>query len=719
MFGGVFTPSILTIICVVLFLRTGWLVGNCGLWGALLIIAIAHTVTVATGLSISSITTNIRIGAGGAYSIIAKSLGLEMGGSIGIPLYLSQAISAAFYIAGFTEAFIHLFPADHPQNQAFVSFIENTHTVSYPQAVALITWALMTSIAYIGAHWAVRFHYIIMVAIGVSLVSFFFGKYPGDIQPLPWGRFESSPVAPENFWTAFAIFFPAVTGIMAGVSMSGDLKKPKTAIPIGTMLAIGVGFLFYVGGAIAYGFKADSGTLLSNYSIMYDTSLLSWTFYMGVFAATLSSALGSIVAAPRVLYALGKHGVIPYSRVFSTKSITGQPRNAVLLTGAISVIFVLTGDLNSIAQLLTMFFLITYGMVNLVTFIEQGIGIASFRPSFKVPVWVPLYGTLSCVFIMFLISPIAGVIAILITSGLYFLLARAHLKARWGDVRSGLFCSIAGWAAQQAVHLPQSEKSWRPDLLLPLKEPKESPAVVRFARDLIYPSGSVIAFSVTDQDRRKKLEELDSVLEPIRKDKMFFLSAVVEGDDFVRETRVIIQLLNEAFFRPNVLMITMSDDPAKDGKIHEIINSAVEEDMGIAVLKRHPKLGFKNRKVINLILRDRSPNKNLAILLALQLHRNWDAARINLVSLAGDEKDHETQTGFFKGLIEEARLPYGTSLNVQYGQFPADLENMPECDIAIFGIGKEISTEQIRTIYSASKVSCLFIRDSGYESAYA
>ena len=702
-FGGVFTPSVLTIIGVVLFLRTGWLVGNSGLLGALIIIGIAHTVTIATGLSISSISTNIRIGAGGVYSIIARSLGLEIGGAIGIPLYLSQSISVAFYIAGFTEAWISLFPSHEP-----------LRTV-----IALVTWFILTVISYIGAHWALRFQYLIMAAIAVSLISFFGGNYPVTEAPDLWGRFE----APSSFWVTFAIFFPAVTGIMSGVSMSGDLKNPKTALPLGTMLAILVGLVIYVGAAFAYAYKGTSGELVAESDIMVRTSLLGWTFYAGVFAATLSSALGTLVAAPRTLYALGEHGVVPLSGYFARSSATGQPRNAVLFTGIVSFGFVIAGTLDTIAQLLTMFFLITYGMVNLVTFIEQGTGIVSFRPSFRIPLFVPLYGAVACIVIMFIINPLAGLLSVMVVAGIYVALIRIGLRAKWGDVRSGLFSTIAAWAARQAVHLPRYDKSWTPDLLIPIEEPEESTILVNFARDICHPGGSVIAFSVTNEDHHKKLVELDKILEPIRKDKLFFISSVVEGVDFVEKAKTIIQLLRETFFRPNVLLITLSDSDEKDAKIHEMVEAAIDEHMGLAILKLHPKTSLGNRRVINLFLRDRSPNKNLAILLALQLKRNWGAfslnTKINLVSLAGDEHDYSTQTEFFNRLIEEARMPLSTEVNPIFGKFPDDLDKIPECDLAIFGLAEKVTTEQIREIYRKCGVSCLFIRDSGFESAFA
>ena len=114
-FAGVFTPDVLTILGVIMYLRLGWVVGNAGMLGAIVIILLAKSITLCTGLAMSSMTTNIKIGAGGAYSIISKSLGLEAGGSIGIPFYISQTLAAALYIVGFTEGWLLLFPSHDPR----------------------------------------------------------------------------------------------------------------------------------------------------------------------------------------------------------------------------------------------------------------------------------------------------------------------------------------------------------------------------------------------------------------------------------------------------------------------------------------------------------------------------------------------------------------------------------------------------------------------------
>ncbi len=194
-FGGVFTPSTLTILGVILFLRAGWVVGNVGLLGAVAIIIISHIISLATGLSLSAIATSMDVRAGGNYYMISSTLGLEIGGSIGIPLYLSQALSLAFYTIGFTEGFRWLFP--------------QFNTV----IIASSTCIVLTIIAMISADWAIKVQYVILAILGLSLFSFFSSR-TGAQHPI--ALFNTSGV---GFWSVFAIFFPAVTGLEVGVSM--------------------------------------------------------------------------------------------------------------------------------------------------------------------------------------------------------------------------------------------------------------------------------------------------------------------------------------------------------------------------------------------------------------------------------------------------------------------------------------------------------------------
>ncbi|MFB6374026.1 MAG: Na-K-Cl cotransporter, partial [Bradymonadaceae bacterium] len=163
-FGGVFTPTVLTLLGVIMYLRLGWVVGNAGLLGGLLIILLAFGITAATGLAMSSLTTNIRIGAGGAYAIIAQSLGLEVGGSLGIPRYISQALAVTMYIFGFREGWLYIFP----EHSALV--------------VDLTLFGVLFTIAFISARAAIRVQYLIMAIIVGSLISVAVAAYQGSMQ---------------------------------------------------------------------------------------------------------------------------------------------------------------------------------------------------------------------------------------------------------------------------------------------------------------------------------------------------------------------------------------------------------------------------------------------------------------------------------------------------------------------------------------------------------
>ncbi|MBT8396498.1 MAG: Na-K-Cl cotransporter, partial [Gemmatimonadetes bacterium] len=224
-FGGVFTPSILTILGVIMYLRFGWVVGNVGLAGTFLIVTISTSITFLTALSISAIATDQRVRTGGAYYMISRSLGIEAGGAIGIPLFLAQGLSVALYTVGFAESVVEVFPM---LNQ---------------KVIGLLTTVAVAALAIRSTKAAIRAQFFIMGAIALSLLSLLFGHPVENTGPETAIQITQ---APENFWVVFAVFFPAVTGIMAGVNMSGDLENPGRSIPRGTFAAIGVGFLVYM-----------------------------------------------------------------------------------------------------------------------------------------------------------------------------------------------------------------------------------------------------------------------------------------------------------------------------------------------------------------------------------------------------------------------------------------------------------------------------------------
>ena len=692
-FGGVFTPTVLTILGVIMYLRLGWVVGNAGILGAIAIILLANTVTLCTALSMSSITTNIKIGAGGAYSILSRSLGLEAGGSIGIPLYISQSLSAALYIIGFTEGWLRIFP-NHNQ-----------------RLVYSITWFVLLAVSYISAKFAIKVQYIILVILGVSIVSFVFAGNAPTLEPVWIGSFEKA-----GFWEVFAVFFPAVTGIMAGANMSGDLKDPKKAIPLGTLSAIAVTLVVYLGLAALLGLFSETGDLLNNQMVMVDNSLWGWAVLAGILAATFSSALGSMLGAPRILQALAEQKTVPFHTYLAEKSQNNEPRKAIILTGIFIYLALLPGSLDTLAALITMFFLITYGMLNLVVFIQQSMKIISFRPTFKIHRLVPFLGAVGCLLIMFLINPIFSLVSIATIIALYVWLERKGLEADWGDIRGGMFLVLAERISRIAARFPRHQISWKPDLLIPVEDPKMWSGPLLFIRSVVYPSGSIFALTVKEQESEEANKDLIELMAPLQQEGVPVNTTVLEDSDFLHGAKLVIQTLKSGALRPNTLFLTLGSDEKMDGTLKSLIAHASRHHMGSVILVQHPRVAFGMQNNVNLWLRDKSPNWHLAMLIALQLQLNW-GGKINLITVAEHKKDKQRFLDFLEWICDQARLPAQTEFYVLVGTFQQALEEAPRGDINIFGLAENVSTEFLRKISTDARGSCLFVKDSGLESA--
>ena len=694
-FGGVFTPDVLTILGVIMYLRLGWVVGNAGLIGALAIILLAKSITICTGLSMSSITTNIKIGAGGAYSIISKSLGLEAGGSVGIPFYISQTLSAALYLVGFTEGWLLLFPNHNPM------------------IVSVSAWVALIVISAISTNFAIKFQYIILAIISISIISFFATPAPKLDTIVLIGGFEDA-----GFWSVFAVFFPAVTGIMAGSNLSGDLKDPRKSIPMGTLSAIGVTLVIYCSMAFMASYYIPMDVLRSNQMAIVEYSRIGFLVTLGILAATFSSALGSIIGAPRILQALAEQKTVPFSTIFKFKTKNNEPRSAFLFTGTIILIALIFGSLNTLATLITLFFLITYGMLNLVVFLQQSMQIISFRPTFKIPRFVSFFGAAGCVFIMFLINPVFSVVAIIIIILLYFWLTKKGLSSEWGDIRGGMFLVLAEKASRVAAKFPRHQIAWKPDLLIPIEDPKMWGGPLLFIRNICYPSGSIFAFSVKEVRTDENQLALDELMTPLKNENILVNSTVIEENDFLHGAKLVMQTLQAGAFRPNTLLLTLGNDNNKNKMISDLVNHASSHDLGVMVLKQHSRIAFGMQKDINLWLRDKSPNWHLAMLVTLQLQLNWEG-KINLVTVAKNENEKKYLYEFLEKLSDQTRLPAMTEFNVLTGNFKDALHQSPRADINLFGIGDDLPFEFMREAAELTKSSCLFLKDSGKESALA
>jgi len=701
-FEGVFTPTLLTILGVILFARLGWVVGNAGFIGAVSIILISNIITLATSLSASTMTTNIRIEAGGAYSIISKSLGLEAGGAIGISLYFAQTLSVALYVFGFAEAVRFAFPS--------LEF----------RSVLLFTWIFLWIISSISTRLAFRIQFFILALIALSLISFITGALEVETPQITLiGEF-----AEADFGKVYSIFFPAVTGILAGLGMSGDLKHPQKNIPRGLIGAIALSIVVYIGCAFLLDYSASPETLTQKLTWMLSAGKWQWLVVAGMMGATLSSGLGSIVSSPRLLQAMAVHRSVPLSRFLAFRTKKGEPITATFISSAIIGFALFYGSLDAIAPFITIFFLITYSTINLSLIIEQNIGIASFRPTFHIPKIIPIVGFISSTYMMFYIDFLSSLAALLVVAGLYIYLVKRGLKASWGDVRHGIFRAIVEWASRRLQLMPHTSKSWKPNVLIPIERLNIQEKHLNLISDIAYPGGSLHFFKVTKNKTKRNEEQLERLLSFFNRKEIYCDGFIVEADSFIRSAPAILETMSTNAIAPNSVFLTFDRKTKRGVRLQKFIEKSISNKYGLILLGYHNRKGCKKKKRINLWLRerspdwdiDKSPNWNLAILTAYRLASSWNG-KLNICMSIKKEEERKVAEGFLENLISTARLPLDTGITVLNYPFMEALAESPEADINIFGIGSKFHFMSLKKIFNKSGTSCLFIRDSGFESA--
>ncbi len=553
-FKGVFTPSILTILGVVMYLRFGWVLGQVGLPLTLLIVTLATAVTFLTGLSLTAIATNMRIGAGGAYFIISRSLGPEVGGAIGLPLFLAQALGIAFYVVGFAEAVtvvVDLAP-----------FLEWLPLAIAPErAVAVATLALLTVVAALSADLALKAQFLVMAAIVASLVSFFMGSAPAA----GLAAADTALSADVAFWTVFAVFFPAVTGIEAGIAMSGDLKNPSRALPLGTIGAIVTGYAVYLAIPIFLSrVVSDERLLLAHPLIMRDIARWGGLMVAGVWAASLSSAMGSLLGAPRTLQALARDGVIPrfLGRGYGEKR---DPRLATAVSFGVALAAILLGDLNLIAPVLTMFFLTSYGLINLSAGLEGMVGSPSWRPTFRLHWSVSLLGAAACLAGMVMIDAGATFLAGAVSGTVYYLLKRRNLRTQWGDMRYGILMLLARFSIDRLARRRPDERSWRPNVLAFSGSPEARPHLVALAQALArgpacLTLATIVPTSAWSASRGVSLQQ--SMADALRRRGMHALVKVFPADSLVEGLEGLIKGYGFGPIVPNTVLVGETGEEA-------------------------------------------------------------------------------------------------------------------------------------------------------------
>jgi amino acid transporter len=653
-FAGVFMPSILTILGIILFLRLGYVVGNSGLGRALVIIGIATAVSALTSLSLAAISTNMEVRGGGDYYLISRTLGIEFGGAIGIVLFLAQSVSVAFYAIGFGEA---------------VVAIAGLEGGRLTQLIAVGAVLVLFVLAWLGADAASRFQTAVLVILCVALASFYVGairEFDGSRLADGW----SGPPAALGIWTVFAVFFPAVTGFTQGVSMSGDLRDPGRSLPSGTFAAVGISTVVYISVAVLLAGTVTLSVLAEDATALRSTSLVPGLIDAGVIAATLSSAMASFLGAPRILQSLAGDRIFPLLGFFGRgHGPTNNPRRGVLFSLVIAIATIGLGSLNVIAPVVSMFFLISYGLLNYATYYEARAGSPSFRPRFRYfHPRLSLLGALTSFGAMVAINPPAGALALLVLFGIYAYLGRRSHPERWADASHSHYFMRAKQSIRLMAGESESSRNWRPQVLAFSADAARRKRLMRLAAWLEGSSGlsAVVEIvqgsgAVKREERLQRQRALRAEAEELGVDA----SLVVVAPDALEALPIIVQSYGVGPLRANAVLFGWPEQ-TDDGHLGDYV----------AMLRNIVRLGANVVSVSSDALRwnamsavrqeDRridvwwkdDDSGRLALLMAYLVTRTreWGKADIRLVATAEDPSHVTDRTAELAEMLEAARI---------------------------------------------------------------
>ncbi|OQY08608.1 MAG: hypothetical protein B6I28_04610, partial [Fusobacteriia bacterium 4572_132] len=485
----------------------------------------------------------------------------------------------------------------------------------------------------------------------------------------------------------------AVTGILAGVSMSGDLRNPRKNIPIGTFLAIGVTFLIYIFQMLWFEMKISKTELLSDTLILITKSKFSLFIILAIWAATLSSAIGSLVGAPRTMQALALDGVLPKFLGKGTGE-ANEPRVATIISFLIAFVFIVMGKLDFVAPIITMFFLNAYGAVNLVAGLETFVGNPSYRPIFKTPWYVSFIGAIGSYGVMFLINKYATMISLTVTFLIYLWLSEKKISRTWGDLRSGIWITIARFALLKIRFKDKNEsKNWKPDILVFSGNIHQRKNLIYLAKILSKGNGVITLLTyifgdIKNKIREKKIVECN-INRYLKRRKILAFSEVIVADNFKEAAKYTVQSNGIGILKPNTILIGFSKNIERRKDYVEFILENIHLRKNILILKYNDVLKYGNKNKIDIWWGGFQTNGKLMLLLAhlISINDDWRNVNIRLLSIVDDIQKSEEVKNKLGAILDEVRIKAKVKiLENEGGIHKLIKENSKDSDLVMLGL---------------------------------
>lgn len=640
-FAGVFTPSILTILGVIMYMRLGWVVGNAGLIGAIAIIIIAHVIAVTTGLSVSSIATDKKIGAGGIYYVLSRSMGIPIGGSIGIALYVGTAFSIALYLIGFAESF-----------NSFFGYGMSVNDFRITGTIALVA---ITALALISTSVALKSQFFILAAILISLLSIFLGTT--EFAPQSVSMFATKDSV--SLEVVFAIFFPAVTGFTAGIAMSGDLENPKKSIPVGTLAAIGVGLFVYIGLAIFFAYNVNDTILKTDYNFLMKIALFAPAVAAGIWGATLSSALGGILGGPRILQAMSMDKVTP--KIFGKgRGENNEPVNALFLVFIIAEAGILIGELDVIARVVSMFYLAAYGFINISYFLESWAN-PDFQPTFRIKRWIGLLGFIACFGVMFKLDMLAMIGAFALIGALYFGLQRKEVKIQSNDVWRSVWENVVNKGLKRIDDKVDPNTNWNPNIILFSGKSEHQSYLLELGKTVSGRTGMVTNFKlILDKEKNSKpLKKVDQTVIDENCKELGIFARQIKVDNIYTGITNIASTFGFSGVEPNTIMMGWPKGLENSEEYFKMTETLLHLDYNLLYLDFDKEAKFGTYKTVDLWWRE-TDSKNAEMMLNIArfiiASPKWNNTNIRVLFVNNNNVDIDLIKSKISALVDDLRV---------------------------------------------------------------
>ncbi|KAF5871683.1 putative cation chloride protein [Botrytis fragariae] len=516
MFSGVYVPTCLNVLSILMFLRFGFILGQSGLLGMIGMLVASYVINFITTFSLSAIASNGTVRGGGAYYLISRSLGPEFGGSIGLVFYLGFVFNTGMNAVGLIDCITLNFGADHG-NWAHILPETNWYCYLWSTVILVLCTLLCLAGSGIFARASNGLLVILFIAtlsiplstlvvspfesrsLGIEYTGISLQTLSGNLLPqLTKGAAGSQINGRETFQDLFGILFPATGGIFAGASMSGDLRSPSKAIPKGTVYGLITTFCLYTLVIVAMAATVTRSSFLRNTNVLQETNMSGLLILAGEVSTSLFSVLMGIIGSAKLLQAISRDSLLPGFAIFSqgTKK-ADEPTFAIIFTFIVTQ-FTMLGDLNQIASFVTMTYLMTFLVMNLACFLLSIGSAPNWRPSFHFFNWQTAFaGAILSGVAMFFVDGVyaTGCVGMLL---LLFLLIHYSVEPKsWGDVSQSL---IYHQIRKYLLKLKQEHvKFWRPQVILLVNDPRRQYKLIQFCNSMkkggLYILGHII---VTD-----------------------------------------------------------------------------------------------------------------------------------------------------------------------------------------------------------------------------